>query len=611
MNNRISNTRENTKKNGANGTLTNKNVAVFIYNIFRHFSLSLCVMILMAIIWAVDLSLRPYVLKIIIDRISTTPASDIFESVGYLVIIYFIMTFISATTGRLYGYFVEIKMIPNMRLNIARISFESLLKQSYSYYQNNFAGSLTNKVNDLTSSIPDIIQLAIDHFLSHSLALIVAIITLWQVSAIFALGMLFWAIIFISGSFFLSKRLSHLADNWSEAGSAITGTLVDSLSNILTIRLFAREQEEQAYLTSKFNNAVKAETNLQWAYFWVWFFYGYSFVIVQGINLYALLKGRQAGWISIGDFVVVLSINFAIVDCLWRITKDFSQCSKLWGKVTQALRSIQVIPEIQDDPHAPALHITKGGIIFDNVKFHYKGAEPLFEHKSITIEPGEKVGLVGYSGGGKTTFVNLILRLYDVTEGHIFIDDQDIRHVTQHSLHRAIGMIPQEPLLFNRSIIENIRYGNTSATDSEVIEAAKKAHAHEFIVEMPYGYHAMVGERGARLSGGQRQRIAIARAMLKNAPLLILDEATSQLDTITERKIQESLWQLMQNKTTLVIAHRLSTLLHMDRILVFDHGEIVEDATHYELLTLNGLYKSLWDAQVDGFLPDKKDEVNS
>lgn len=607
----MNNNQEKTTHSNSNNTLSNQKVALFIYNAFHQFGFALFIMILTALIWALDLSLRPYLLKLIIDRISDTSNHDIFNNVGSLVIIYFLMTFIYASTGRFYGYFVEIKMIPTMRRNIANISFTSLLKQSYSYYQNNFAGSLTNKVNDLTSSVPDIIQLAIDRFFSHGIALFIAIITLWQVNAVFALGMFCWSVIFIGGSLFLSKKLSHLADNWSESASTITGTMVDSLSNILAIRLFAQEKEEKAYLSCVFDNAVNAEKKLQWAYFWVWFFYGYSFVIVQGVNLYFLLVGRQEGWITVGDFVVVLSINFAIVDCLWQITKDFSQCSKLWGKVTQSLRAIQVIPEIQDSSDATTLHITHGRIIFDNVKFHYKGAEALFEHKSVTIEPGEKVGLVGYSGGGKSTFVNLILRLYDVTEGRILIDGQDIREVTQNSLHTAIGMIPQEPFLFNRSIMENIRYGRINATDSEVLEAAKKAHAHEFITELPQGYHAMVGERGAKLSGGQRQRIAIARAMLKNAPLLILDEATSQLDTITERKIQESLWQLMQGKTTLVVAHRLSTLLHMDRILVFDQGEIVEDATHYELLTLNGLYKSLWDAQVDGFLPDNKNEINS
>ncbi|WP_291398139.1 ATP-binding cassette domain-containing protein [Acinetobacter sp.] len=234
--------------------------------------------------------------------------------------------------------------------------------------------------------------------------------------------------------------------------------------------------------------------------------------------------------------------------------------------------------------------------------------QSLFFKINLSNTAGQKVGLVGYSGGGKSTFVNLILRLYDVTDGAILIDGQDIRDVTQDSLRENIAMIPQDPSLFHRSLMENIRYGRADSTDEEVIEAAKKAHAHEFISALPQGYDSLVGERGVKLSGGQRQRIAIARAILKNAPILILDEATSQLDSVTESLIQESLWELMQNKTTIVIAHRLSTLLHMDRILVFDKGKIVEDGTHSELLAKAGLYKTLWDAQVGGFLGDEKTE---
>ena len=211
---------------------------------------------------------------------------------------------------------------------------------------------------------------------------------------------------------------------------------------------------------------------------------------------------------------------------------------------------------------------------------------------------------MGYSGGGKSTFVNLILRLYDVMKGSILIDGQDIRAVTQDSLRKHIAMIPQDPSLFHRSLMENIRYGRLDASDEDVIEAAKKAYAHEFISTLPQGYHSLVGERGVKLSGGQRQRIAIARAILKNAPIFILDEATSQLDSVTENLIQESLWELIQNKTTIVIAHRLSTLLHMDRILVFDKGMIIQDGTHHELLSKSGLYKQLWDAQVGGFFCD-------
>ncbi|MBY0292510.1 MAG: ABC transporter ATP-binding protein/permease, partial [Alphaproteobacteria bacterium] len=488
---------------------------------------------------------------------------------------------------------------------IATRCFEILLRQSHHYYQNQFSGSLANKINDLTSSIPDMIQIITDRFLSNFLAIAIAILTLWQVDSIFALSVLSWTTLFVGGSLFLSKKLSHLSDIWSEWGSTLTGKMVDVFSNILSVRLFSRSAQEKKGLQQTFQKAIKAEQKLQWHYFWIWIFYGYSFVIIQGINLYFLIKGRHEGWITIGDFALVLTINIAIVEFLWQLTREFSQFSKLFGRIAQALRTILVIPELQDKPQAKLLVVEKGQIVFEKVQFHYRGAEALFQNKSVTITPGQKVGLVGYSGSGKSTFVNLILRLFDVTVGCIMIDGQDIRDVTQDSLRANIGMIPQDPSLFHRTLMENIRYGKWEASEEDVIEASKKAHAHAFISHLNEGYDSLVGERGVKISGGQRQRIAIARAILKNAPLLILDEATSQLDSITENYIQDSLWDLMQGKTTLVVAHRLSTLLHMDRILVFDKGKIVEDGTHEDLLLQDGLYKTLWTAQVGGFLPKR------
>lgn len=581
-------------------------IARFILRQLKPFPVPILTMFMVAVLWAIDLSLRPYVLKIIIDRVSSVPHNIILDAVALPALVYFLMMIIYPSFFRFYGYFVEIKMIPNLRRNIANASFGALIKKNYAFYQNNFSGSLTNKVNDLTASVPEIVQIVLDRYFSHALALAIAIFTLWQVSVLIAGVMLVWSILFVGGSFLFAEKLSTLSDKWSECGSTITGKMVDALSNILSIRLFARAKAERATLSSAFDAAVLAEQKMQWAHFWMWVFYGYSFTLVQGISLYLLLQGRQAGWISVGDFIVVLSINFAIVDVLSHLTREFSQFSKLWGKITQALRTIQVASEIQDKPNAASLVIKKGEVVFDNVKFHYQGSDPLFQNKSITIASGQKVGLVGYSGGGKSTFVNLILRLYDPVEGRILIDGQDIRGVTQDSLHSAIGMIPQDPSLFHRTLMENIRFGRLEASDEEVITAAKRAHAHDFIISLAQGYDSLVGERGVKLSGGQRQRIAIARTILKNAPILILDEATSQLDSVTEQGIQESLWHLMQDKTTIVIAHRLSTLLHMDRILVFDQGKIIEDGTHAELLGRNGLYKTLWDAQVGGFLLDKK-----
>jgi ATP-binding cassette subfamily B protein len=310
---------------------------------------------------------------------------------------------------------------------------------------------------------------------------------------------------------------------------------------------------------------------------------------------------------------MIFTINNWIINDMWNVTNQMQSFLEDLGTVDQALGILKEPLKIKDGSNE--LQVTKGEIIFENVKFSYSGDQPIFTEKSVTIYPGQKVGLVGHSGSGKSTFVNLILRLFDVDGGRILIDGQDISETTLNSLHRAIGTIPQDPSLFHRSLFENIAYGSENsaqtATRQEAIEAAKKAHAHKFIEKLPGGYSSLVGERGIKLSGGQRQRISIARAFLKNAPILILDEATSQLDSITENLIQESLKNLMRNKTTLVIAHRLSTLEIMDRILVFDRGKIVEDGTHEELMLMNGTYKRLWSAQVTGELTNQVEGVKA
>ncbi|MBL0942387.1 MAG: ABC transporter ATP-binding protein [Alphaproteobacteria bacterium] len=586
--------------------ITNKQVFSFIFKMMKPFPVAIGVMILVAIFFAIDLSLRPYVLKIILNRIAELPPHNVFVYLTGPVIVYLTLMFTVTSVYRLYSYFVDIKMIPQLRQYIASSIFKILLNHSHHYYQNNFSGSLANKVSDLISCIPDIIRICIDRFLSNGLALIIAFYTLWQVNIKLAFVLLVWISFFMLVSLLRLKRLVYFSREWSEGGSVITGKIVDTLSNILSVWLFARQDKEQESLELTLKEVKNAEIKLQWTYFWIWFSYGYSHVICQGLSFYILMQGFQQGELSVGDFGLVLTINFAISDFLWELTKDFSDFSKYLGRISQALQIIMVPYEIQDQSGANTLVVTKGTITFEEVEFHYKNAKPLFVNLSVHLEAGQKVGLVGYSGSGKTTFVNLILRLFEIKSGRILIDNNNIQKVTQESLRQAIGMIPQDPGLFHRTVMENVRYAKTEADDQAVIEAVKRAHAEDFITALPESYQSIVGEKGIKLSGGQRQRLAIARTILKNAPILILDEATSQLDSVTESYIQDSLWTLMQDKTTLVIAHRLSTLLRMDRILVFDQGKIVEDGTHKELLEKGGLYKTLWEAQVGGFLPETR-----
>ncbi len=329
---------------------------------------------------------------------------------------------------------------------------------------------------------------------------------------------------------------------------------------------------------------------------------GGSVLIVS--MLIALIYGLKLGWVSAGDFALVLTLSITFMWGIHDMGKQMQRYSKVVGTCNQALSIIKQPHEITDLPNAQPLQVTQGQLSFREVSFHYENNKPLFKNLTITINPGEKVGLVGYSGGGKSTFIKLILRLMEIQSGQILIDDQDIKEVTKGSLRRQIGTIPQEPELFHRSILENIKFARVSATDEEVIDAAKKARCHDFIMDLPEQYQSLVGERGVKLSGGQKQRIAIARAFLKNAPILLLDEATSSLDSLTENEIHEALHEVMANKTTIVIAHRLSTLKDMDRILVFVNGEIVEDGSLENLLKNQyGHFYKLWQMQAEGFIP--------
>ena len=558
---------------------------------------------LVGIIWAIDLSLRPYILKIMIDLLAQEPEPGVYDGLVNAAIFYVLMSVIIFITFRFYD-FVWLHMNPYLKRHIGSVLMNRMMQHAHHLFQENFSGSLGNKIKDVMSGIPDLLKTAVDQFFSHGLAFLIAIAAVGIVDFKFSIALSIWVAVFISGSLYLSNRGQQLSDDAAEVRSTVVGTIVDILSNMSSVRLFAGRGAERGNLGVILDHYVKTDQRRDWFFFRMNAFQGLSFIIYQGIVLYWLVYGFKSGIITPGDFALILTVNIAMVNALWPLSKDILVFAELAGNVSQGLRIALSPLDIEDKPGSLDLAVRKGEIVFSQVHFRYRNQEALFENKSVTIQPGQKVGLVGYSGGGKTTFVSLILRLFEVTGGHILIDGQDIKEVTQDSLRDNIGMIPQDLSLFHRSLMENIRYARMDATDEEVYEAAKKAFAHEFIMQLPDGYQSMVGERGVKLSSGQRQRIAIARVILKDAPLLVMDEATSQLDSVTESFIQDTLWKLMKDKTTIVIAHRLSTLLHMDRILVFEHGKIVEDGTHEQLLALKGHYKKLWDTQVGGFLPE-------
>ncbi len=559
---------------------------------------------LAGLIWAFVTSMQPYLLKDMINRLAGCDRGDIFSVLWQPASLYLLTYLIVSFGFLLHTYAVDVYMVPRLRKMIAKNAVEQLLGKPYQFYQDHFSGAISNRINDLTRSIPDMLEL-VDRFNSHFLAFLVALFFLWSVNGFFAFGALIWALCFFVCLYFYGFKLARYSENYAARGSELTGQYVDLLTNVLSVRLFSSEKSEKRFVYHAMDKAVKSEKKLHMAYFQMWSVFDFSFCFLQVVNVYLLCVGVKNGWLSPGDFALVLVLNGSMSQVLYRLSREFSKFSKLYGQIVQALTVIGYSQPVKmADKNLVDLKVTKGSIVFDRVVFFYSDGGRLFENKSVEILPGQKVGLVGYSGAGKSTFVNLILGLYDLSDGRILIDGQDIATVSKSSLRDAIAMIPQDPSLFHRSLMDNIRYGCGDASDEMVVAAAKKAHAHEFISELPEGYDTHVGDRGEKLSGGQRQRIAIARAILKNAPILIMDEATSQLDSQSEGFIQESLWHLMKQKTSIVIAHRLSTLLHMDRILVFDGGMIAEDGTHTQLLRQKGRYRDLWDRQVSGFLPN-------
>lgn len=588
---------------------SSKKLSRFIWHFVKQQWWMILLIQLFAFGWSIDHTMWPYVLMLLIDKI-TEFAGDRSQIWGHLVFplglaatlwISVEMTF--RFTGILSAW-----VFPKVEASIRLYMFDYVQKHSYSYFSNNFAGTISNKISDMTQSVTKILETIITLFFPVCLALMISTVMFAQIQPFFAYILVSWVICHIGVCLFFARKCDTYASSHSESRSALNGKIVDSLTNHTNVKLFGRHSFEKKYL-QKYQDE---EQRKHWQSLW----YVEKMKIVLGvvcflmagvgINTYMIYSWQQ-GNLTTGEVVFIFNTSFNITMMAWLAGLEIPNLFKDIGVCKQALSVIQTPHELKDLPSSKPLTIDKGNITFEDVTFRYEKDRNIFQGKTINLKAGEKVGLVGFSGSGKTTFVHLILRYFDIMEGRILIDGQNIAHISQQSLRQQIAMIPQDPCLFHRTLMENIRYGKLDATDEEVIEASKRAHCHEFVLKLPDGYQTMVGERGIKLSGGQRQRIAIARAILKNAPVVILDEATSALDSVTEKHIQESLKELMAGRTTLVIAHRLSTLADMDRILVFKDGKIVEQGTHDELLDLNCHYSTLWEMQKGGFLIDNLD----
>jgi ATP-binding cassette subfamily B protein len=488
-------------------------------------------------------------------------------------------------------------------------AYDYLMKHSYSFFTNNFAGSLVQKVNRFARAFERISDRLIWDLLPLFVRTVAIVIVVFFINKWIASIILIWALIFILINIILSKWKLKYDIQVAATDSKTTAYLSDTISNQNTIQLFGgfvfeslgykKVTNEQAKITKftwDLDALIEAAQSIMG-------------VLIQFLLFFFAIKYWQQGTITVGIFVLFQVYIITLIDQLWgfnRIIRDFYQS---YADTEEMIEIMLLSHDIKDAPQAKELVVKNGEIEFKDLNFNFNETRKVLENINLKIKAGEKVALIGPSGAGKTTFVRLLLRLYSATSGKILIDGQEISEVTQESLRRNISMVPQDPILFHRTLAENIAYGKRGATENEIKKAAILAHCDEFIKNLPYGLETYVGERGIKLSGGERQRVAIARAILKNAPILVLDEATSSLDSNSEMLIQDALNNLMKNKTTIVIAHRLSTIQKMDRIIVIDGGKIIEQGSHLELLkNENSLYKKLWELQAGGFLEEDDEE---
>jgi ATP-binding cassette subfamily B multidrug efflux pump len=563
--------------------------------------------ILSVLVATVEVGLIYYMGRVV-DLMSRGTPEDVLSTYGLeLVLIAIFIVFLRPVIQALDVGLLNNAILPNYGTLFRWRAHNHVLRQSVGWFENDFAGRIANRIMQAPPAAGEAIFQVFDA-ITFSLAYFIgAALLLGDADPRLAIPLVIWLGLYAWLVHWTMKRVGPASKASSDARSMTTGRVVDSYSNIHSVKLFAHHDREIEFAKEAieqtrqtFAREMRVFTLMD---LMLMTLNGLLIVGVVGWAIYLWAQGTASVGAVAAAAALTLRLNAMTGWIMWALSSFFRSL----GVVSEGMETIAQPITLLDAPDAKPLHMGKGEVSFENLTHHYGRDSGGLEALNLTLKPGEKVGLVGRSGAGKTTLVKLLLRFYDIEAGRILIDGQDIARVTQDSLRSHIGMVSQDSSLLHRSVRDNILYGRPDATEDEMIDAAKRAEAHEFILDLEdpegrKGYDAHVGERGVKLSGGQRQRVTLARAILKDAPLLVLDEATSALDSEVEAAIQDTLYGVMQGKTVIAIAHRLSTIAHMDRIVVLENGKIVEDGTHDALLAKGGLYAGFWTRQSGGFL---------
>ena len=574
----------------------------FFYQIIKPYKSWYFLMMLTPIFSAFFMPVSNYALKLIIDHLAINQNFTISDII-FPVSIFCIAVFVAQMIWRVYNY-GDYKSQPFIEANIINKAYSMLLERNYQFFQNNLSGKTASQIATLRDKYVSIHDHIFHGFTHCILTILITLIIFFNVHQSIAIANLLWLAISIPLMFYSKKKIFFLAKNCNEARQKITGLLNDSITNISTVLYFANRNFEKKLLKNANDDFVNLEQKRIWFininHFWI----GLVYAILPIVTLFLMIDLRQQNLITIGDFVLVLALMFHLFDYSWVMLQHVDGLINDFGQLSEAFTIFDEKNLVKENNQLLNLKITNPQIIFENINFKYS-ENLVLENFNLTINSGQKIGLVGNSGAGKSTLVNLLLKIFINYSGKITINQQNLAEINNDDLRANIAVIPQDPALFHRSIFDNIAYGNPNASSQEVIESAKKAHIHDYISSLASGYDTLVGERGVKLSGGQKQRIAIARALLKNASILILDEATSSLDSKTESEIQQSILEILklQDITVIAIAHRLSTIKNMDRIIVLESGKIVEDDNFVNLLNKNdGKFKEMWSHQIDGMI---------